>query len=106
MSDTRNGFESSETQPSVNDSDSTSTEKPSLHVRLSKHLETCSQCQSVIQSKSPTGFGMTGQLCSEYQDIIQEWANEEGAINNIVDHDEYGNQASKTVRERYPDQWR
>jgi hypothetical protein len=49
---------------------------------------------------------MSSNLCSDYRAIIQEWADREGEVNNIVDHDEYGNQASKIVHERYPEQWR
>lgn len=91
-------------------SDSSSSfwdDKRSLHERLTEHLETCSECQKGIQEKiTPNGFGMRTQLCSRYQDIIAVWAEQEGRANNIVDHDEYGNPASQTIHERYPDSWR
>jgi len=89
----------------VSDTDSTFSDSQSLGVSLARHLETCSECIETFLHH-PTGFGSVTQLCSEYQSIIAEWANREGEINNVVDHDEFGNQASTAIHERYPDQWR
>lgn len=83
-----------------------SDERP-LHEQLADHLENCSECQASLQARTkPMGFGMKTTLCSRYQDIVAVWAEMEGRKNNIVAHDEYGNQASTTIHERYPDQWR
>jgi len=49
---------------------------------------------------------MVSQLCSEYQEILAQWAENEGRINNIVAHDEYGTPASTQYHEHYPDVWR
>lgn len=49
---------------------------------------------------------MVSQLCSDYTLIIEVWAQQEGEINNIVAHDEYGNYASDTPHDHYPDNWR
>jgi hypothetical protein len=103
---TTNGTESSVSPTLTNDSDSTSTENPPLHDRLTDHLANCSECQATIKSKTPLGIGTISKHCSEYQRIISEWAEHEGAVNNIVAHDEYGNQASgKDYWERRPDGW-
>jgi hypothetical protein len=94
------GFAFSERQMTVNDSSSMFSDKRSLHERLSEHLETCSECQAATQSKTkPKGLGQRMQLCSRYQDIIAVWAEQEGRVNNIVDHDEYGNRGSDTYYE-------
>lgn len=93
MSDTT-GNEYDETQTSLNDSSSMFSDSRSLHERLSEHLENCSECQKGIKSLRPLGIGQRSHLCSKYQDIIAVWAEQEGAANNIVDHDEFGNSAS------------
>jgi hypothetical protein len=100
-----NGTESSVTPIPASDPPGIFTDERSLHVQLKEHLESCSQCQSNLTSK-PIGMGSVTQLCSNYQDIIAVWAEKEGRVNNIVAHDEYGNQASTSVHERYPEQWR
>lgn len=89
----------------MSDTDSTASDYPSLGERLARHLENCSECQSTL-TKRPKGFGTTTELCSSYQAIIAEWANQEGWVNNIVAHDEYGNEASTTVHETYPEAWK
>lgn len=92
-SNTGNGTESSDQPTLTNDSDSTSTDGPPLHERLVTHLANCSECQATVKSKTPLGIGTLSRLCSEYRSIISEWADSEGAVNNIVAHDEYGNRA-------------
>lgn len=103
--DTTDGFALSERQTTVTDSFSMFSKGKSLHELLSEHLGNCSQCQVEIQ-KGPNGMGMHSRLCSDYQFIISMWADSEGKVNNIVAHDEYGNEASTTIHERYPEQWR
>jgi hypothetical protein len=100
-----NGNESSGTQTPTSFSPGIFTDERPLHEQLASHLETCSECQQTLIQR-PAGMGTVTQLCSSYQDIITVWAEKEGRVNNIVAHDEYGNQASTTVHERYPDQWR
>jgi hypothetical protein len=91
----------------MTDTDSTSSENPPLHELLKKHLENCSKCQhSLLSRKTPIGFGSMSQLCSDYQSILSDWADTEGSVNNIVDHDEFGNTASHNYHEHYPDMWR
>jgi hypothetical protein len=99
------GFALSERQLAMTDIASTFSEDQPLHERLARHLENCSKCQASL-IKRPMGFGTVTDLCSDYQAIIAEWANREGEVNNIVDHDEFGNKASGKVHENYPTQWR
>lgn len=89
----------------MSDTNSMSQDSPSLHEMLSEHLQTCKDCQAQIEQK-PKGLGQASQFCFKYLAIIARWADNEGEVNNIVAHDEYGNEASKTIHERYPDQWR
>ena len=84
----------------MSNSDSISSDDtPSLHERVSKHLQTCSVCQANLQSK-PKGLGQTSQLCSDYLAILAEWSDNEGKINNIVNHDEYGNEGDPEYYEK------
>lgn len=105
MNDAMNGSQSGETLPRENDSLSTSSDNVPLHESIMAHLQTCSQCRKTSRAL-PNGLGMKSQFCSEYLDIFRQWAKEEGEVNNIVAHDEYGNQASTISHERYPHQWR
>lgn len=108
MTDMTDGSESSETQPTTISTGSMFSDTRPLNERLSEHLENCSKCQTVTEGGlRPIGFGMRTPLCSEYQDIVAVWAEQEGQVNNIVAHDEFGNQASTAdYSERYPDAWR
>lgn len=107
MTNTMDGSESSETPPNSIPSDSMFSDTRPLGDQLNEHLENCSECAKRTEGKTrPAGFGMTSPFCSTYQDIIAVWAEKEGQINNIVDHDEFGNRASQEIHERYPDQWR
>lgn len=89
----------------MSDSNSSSQDSPSLHEMLSEHLATCKNCQDAVGQK-PMGLGQPSKFCFKYLAIIHEWADNEGRVNNIVNHDEYGNEGTKTVHERYPEQWR
>lgn len=71
-----------------------SPESPSLHDVLSAHIKTCSACQDAMQTR-PRGIGMRSNLCSDYQALIQAWADTEGRVNNVVAHDEFGNEAPR-----------
>jgi hypothetical protein len=73
-------------------SDFMSPEYPQLNDELSEHLDGCETCQAGVKAK-PVAIAAKPQLCSKWFAIIQKWADKEGAINNIVAHDEYGNEA-------------
>lgn len=88
----------------MSDTNSTSDDSRSLHEMLSEHLAACEKCQSV--PKTPLALGQRDRHCFNYLAIIRQWADREGRVNNIVSHDEYGNEASTEIHERYPDQWR
>lgn len=75
----------------MSDTNSTSDDSPSLHEMLSEHLTTCEKCQSA--PTTPLALGQRDRHCSKYLAIIREWADSEGRANNIVSHDEYGNEA-------------
>lgn len=69
-----------------------SQSEPSLSELISAHLAKCSHCQ---ESAKPVGLGQVTGLCSEYWSIIQDFADREGEVNNIVAMDEYGNPAPR-----------
>lgn len=107
MTDMMDGSESSESQANAISTGSMFSDERPLGERLSEHLLNCSLCPQTKEGETrPTGFGMKTPFCSEYQDIIAVWAEQEGRANNIVDHDEFGNYGSHEYHERYPDQWR
>lgn len=59
---------------------------------VSEHTMKCSKCLDAmgkppVPNLNPLGMG----VCSELLGIFQWYANYEGEINNIVNHDEYGN---------------
>lgn len=70
-----------------------SSENASLHDVLTAHVKLCSQCKEVARRDRPRGLGMVSNFCSDYQELIKAWAMTEGKVNNIVAHDEFGNQA-------------
>jgi hypothetical protein len=74
--------------------DGTTPEYPPLNDVLQAHLKQCARCSESLKRK-PVGLGSKPALCSEWFRIIDEWADQEGKANNIVAHDEYGNEASK-----------
>lgn len=85
--------------------DSSTGERVPLNVVLENHLMNCQRCQEMIPKK-PSGLGQISKFCFEYQDIIQDWAQLESRLNNIVAHDEFGNQAPTSADPaRYPPQW-
>jgi hypothetical protein len=79
----------------MNDANSTSGVSHSLNDAVQEHVNSCSQCSKLIKSLRPIGLGATSPLCSEYWRIIREWSDTEGYVNNIVAHDEYGNEAPR-----------
>jgi hypothetical protein len=93
-------------QQSPNDTTSTSTENPPLSEQVQNHLTGCKYCQQSL-TMGPAGLGQSNQLCSEYWAIIRAWSAREGEVNNIVAHDEYGNQAPTRLDEtRDGERWR
>lgn len=73
-------------------------ERPPLSDVLAKHLAGCRQCQDNLQAKPIPNMGGSPIVCSERLRLIQQWADTEGKLNNIVARDEYGNQAPTTNR--------
>lgn len=78
----------------VSNTNSISSEPPSLHELLSSHWQKCLECHQA--SKRPRGLGEPSPYCFEYREIIRLWAMGEGAVNNIVSHDEYGHEAGRS----------
>lgn len=66
------------------------TPLPLLADILSLHLTLCSSCQPDAR---PAGLGQRNALCDGYWELVQRWADHEGEVNNVVAHDEYGNDA-------------
>jgi hypothetical protein len=83
----------SERQPFMSESDFTGTEFPSLNDVLQKHLAGCNICQSSLDMKPVPNLGGTPRLCSEWFEIISDYAQYEGEVNNVVARDEFGNEA-------------
>jgi len=77
----------------MNKSHGENTERPPLNDVLTKHLNGCPICQDNLSRKPIPNMGGSRLVCSERLRLIQEWADAEGRANNIVAHDEYGNQA-------------
>lgn len=73
--------------------DGTTPEYPPLNDVLQSHLVSCGICQSSLEKK-PVGIGGTPNLCSEWFSILEKFAQMEGELNNVVSHDEYGNEAN------------
>jgi hypothetical protein len=75
------------------------TTSPLLADLLSLHLTLCSNCQP---DQRPVGLGGKSRLCSGYWELVQKWADREGQLNNVVAHDEYGNQADTQLGKSPP----
>lgn len=86
---------SSDNQQSSSDTDFTSSEYPPLSDVLHDHLTGCEQCQNSLKGKPVPNLNPTGSVtvCSEWFQILRDYAEREGRVNNIVRHDEYGNYA-------------
>lgn len=84
--------------------DSSTGERRPLHDVLNEHINGCLNCQEISQ-KPPNGLGQSSRHCFEYQDLIQDWASLEGEVNNIVAHDEYGNEAPRSGDPRKETPW-
>jgi hypothetical protein len=67
---------------------------PTLGELLADHLAHCSSC---VPDQRPVGLGGESLLCGVYWDLVQEWSDREGNLNNIVAHDEYGNDAPRKL---------
>jgi hypothetical protein len=83
----------------MNQSNFTSKEYPPLNDVLLMHLNGCEKCQESLKDKPVPNVRLMGmrpsKLCSEWYEIIEDYAQYEGQVNNIVSHDEYGNEANK-----------
>lgn len=86
---------------------SESSERPSQEITplplladiLSLHLTLCSSCKPDAR---PAGLGQRSALCDGYWQLVQRWADREGKVNNVVAHDEYGNQADTQLGKSPP----
>lgn len=78
----------------MTESDSTNTEYPPLNDVVVAHVKECPICQ-INLTKSPIANVNPGRVvCSDLLQIFQIYADYEGRVNNVVDHDENGTQAS------------
>jgi hypothetical protein len=73
---------------------------PPLGDVLADHLTGCEKCQVLMEGPPfPNLMTKTSTIiydvCSERMRLIREWAVNEGRVNNIVAHDEYGNKARR-----------
>ena len=76
-----------------------SSEKPNQEITdiaemVREHLTFCSDCQPPFK---PVGLGMKAGFCAAYWDMVRSWADQEGRLNNVVAHDEYGNDAPRKL---------
>lgn len=65
-----------------------------LEALITEHLNNCSKCNPPFK---PIKLGEKAGFCSDYWDMIAEWSDREGQVNNVVAHDEYGNQAPRNL---------
>lgn len=81
----------------MRESDGTNTERLPLSDVLASHLTGCEQCQGTLKRKPVANLAGAGvdQHCEVYWTLILEHAEWEGRVNNVVAHDEYGNEARK-----------
>ena len=84
----------------MSDSSTTNSEWPPLNDVIQAHLEGCSECQKA--AAQPNGLGQKTTYCSNYWRIFQLYAEREGELNNVVAHDEYGNQAPRAANPERP----
>lgn len=79
----------------MSNTDSTNSESLPLNDVLQNHLTGCEQCQSSVREgeRPVANVNGTPKLCAEWFRIIREWSAYEGKVNNIVAHDEFGNEA-------------
>ncbi len=82
----------------MSESNGEKTERPLLNDVLEKHLNGCPICLDNLGRKPVPNMGGSQTVCSERLSIIQQWADTEGRVNNIVARDEYGNEAPTTNR--------
>src|ERR1700744_3927798 len=61
---------------------------------VTDHLASCSDCHPPFK---PVGLGMKAGFCAAYWDMVRSWADQEGRLNNVVAHDEYGNDAPRKL---------
>lgn len=79
----------------MSESNSASMEPLPLSDVVSVHIQSCPTCQDNLTKPPVSNLNPTGrQVCSELTLIFQFYADWEGAVNNIVSHDEYGNDAN------------
>lgn len=82
------------TSSSSNAKPKVETTSPLLVDLISDHLDNCSDCHPPFK---PVALGQRSGFCAAYWQMVQAWADDEGAANNIVAHDEFGNRAPRST---------
>jgi len=67
----------------------------SIDDQIAMHLVDCDQCRESIQHLRPIGLGQKSGHCETYWELQLMRARYEGAVNNIVAYNEFGNEAPK-----------
>jgi hypothetical protein len=62
---------------------------------INMHLVDCTQCRDATERGKPVGLGQPSGHCDTYWHLQLMRADYEGAVNNIVRHTEYGDEAPK-----------
>jgi hypothetical protein len=70
--------------------DQETTELLDIAQMVTAHLESCSDCHPPFK---PVAMGQEAGFCAAYWEMVKSWADQEGRLNNVVSHDEYGNEA-------------
>lgn len=66
------------------------TTGPLLTDLIRDHFSSCKECNP---NSRPVSLGQESGLCADYWTMVQDWAQNEGHLNNVVAHDEFGNDA-------------
>ena len=51
---------------------------PPMDIVLRWHIANCEWCASIIEARIPLKFGQKSEMCPEYMEIIEEYAEYEG----------------------------
>lgn len=62
---------------------------------IRKHIIDCDQCREGIARSRPVRLGEKSKHCDTYWDLQLRRAEYEGAVNNIVGHTEFGDEAPR-----------
>lgn len=67
----------------------------SIDDAIAMHLVDCDQCRESIINLRPLGIGQRSGHCNAYWQLQLMRAEYEGKVNNVVAHNEYGDEAKK-----------